>query len=147
MSPRRRKAEDVDVFAAVVRVMLRVGPAELTLSAIAAEAGLTAAALVQMLLARTLVKEHAGNLLPKRIQSLEGFLQHNGLVAVMESRIAPVCSSTCCACSTMRAPIGVTVISTPPRSKSCTPSSSSSFLIATDSVGWLTRQASAARPK
>jgi hypothetical protein len=29
MSPRRRKAEDADVFAAVVRVMLRVGPAEL----------------------------------------------------------------------------------------------------------------------
>ena len=47
MSPRRRKAEDADVFAAVVRVMLRVGPAELTLSAIAAEAGVTAGALVQ----------------------------------------------------------------------------------------------------
>src|SRR2546427_9612162 len=47
MSPRRRKAEDVDVFAALVRVMLRCGPAELTLGAIAAEAGLTAGALVQ----------------------------------------------------------------------------------------------------
>lgn len=47
MSPRRRKAEDADVFAAVVRVMLRVGPAELTLAAIAAEAGITAGALVQ----------------------------------------------------------------------------------------------------
>jgi AcrR family transcriptional regulator len=47
MSPRRRKAEDADVFAAVVRVMLRVGPAELTLGAIAAEAGVTAGALVQ----------------------------------------------------------------------------------------------------
>jgi AcrR family transcriptional regulator len=47
MSPRRRKAEDADVFAAMVRVMLRVGPAELTLSAIAAEAGVTASALVQ----------------------------------------------------------------------------------------------------
>ena len=47
MSPRRRKAEDTDVFAAMVRVMLRVGPAELTLGAIAAEAGLTAGALVQ----------------------------------------------------------------------------------------------------
>src|SRR3984893_3531741 len=47
MSPRRRKAEDADVFAAMVRVMLRVGPAELTLSAIAAEAGVTAGALVQ----------------------------------------------------------------------------------------------------
>ena len=47
MSPRRRKAEDADVFAALVRVMLRCGPAELTLRAIAAEAGVTAGALVQ----------------------------------------------------------------------------------------------------
>jgi len=47
MSPRRRKAEDADVFAALVRVMLRRGPAELTLRAIAAEAGITAGALVQ----------------------------------------------------------------------------------------------------
>jgi AcrR family transcriptional regulator len=47
MSPRRRKAEDADVFAALVRVMERVGPAELTLRAIAEEAGITAGALVQ----------------------------------------------------------------------------------------------------
>jgi AcrR family transcriptional regulator len=47
MSPRRRKAEDADVFAAMGRVMRRVGPAELTLGAIAAEAGVTAGALVQ----------------------------------------------------------------------------------------------------
>jgi AcrR family transcriptional regulator len=47
MSPRLRKAEDADVFAAMVRVMMRVGPAELTLSAIANEAGITAGALVQ----------------------------------------------------------------------------------------------------
>jgi AcrR family transcriptional regulator len=47
MSPRRRKAEDADVFAALVRVMHRRGPAELTLREIAAEAGLTAGALVQ----------------------------------------------------------------------------------------------------
>ena len=47
MSPRRRKAEDVDVFAALVRVMKRRGPAELTLRVIAAEAGVTAGALVQ----------------------------------------------------------------------------------------------------
>jgi AcrR family transcriptional regulator len=47
MSPRRRKAEDADVFAAMVRVMLRVGPAELTPSAIAAEAAVTPGALVQ----------------------------------------------------------------------------------------------------
>ena len=43
-----------------------------------------------MYLARTLVKDEAGRLLPKRIQSLEGFLQHNGVVAVMESRIVPL---------------------------------------------------------
>jgi len=47
MSPRRRKAEDLDVFAALVRVMLRRGPEELTLREVAAEAGLTAGALVQ----------------------------------------------------------------------------------------------------
>jgi AcrR family transcriptional regulator len=47
MSPRRRKAEDADVFAAVVRVMHRRGPAELTLREIGAEAGVTAGALVQ----------------------------------------------------------------------------------------------------
>jgi AcrR family transcriptional regulator len=47
MSPRRRKAEDADVFAAMVRVMLRVGPDKLTLAVIAREAGITAGALVQ----------------------------------------------------------------------------------------------------
>jgi AcrR family transcriptional regulator len=47
MSPRLRKAEDADIFAAMVRVMMRVGPADLTLSAIAKEAGITAGALVQ----------------------------------------------------------------------------------------------------
>jgi len=47
MRPRRRKAEDADVFAAMGRVMRRVGPAELTLGAIAKEAGVTAGALVQ----------------------------------------------------------------------------------------------------
>jgi len=47
MSPRRRKAEDADVFAALVRVMHRRGPAELTLREIGAEAGITAGALVQ----------------------------------------------------------------------------------------------------
>ena len=47
MSPRPRKASDADVFAAAVQVMGRVGPADLTLAAIAAEAGVTAGALVQ----------------------------------------------------------------------------------------------------
>src|SRR5215469_8137681 len=47
MSPRRRKAADLDVFAALVRVMMRRAPGELTLREVAAEAGVTAGALVQ----------------------------------------------------------------------------------------------------
>src|SRR3970040_890678 len=47
MSPRRRKAEDVEVFAALVRVMQRRGPAELMRREIAAEAGAPAGALLQ----------------------------------------------------------------------------------------------------
>jgi len=47
VSPRPRKASDDDVTAAAMRVMQRVGPGELTLAAIAHEAGVTAAALVQ----------------------------------------------------------------------------------------------------
>ena len=74
MSPRRRKAEDADVFAAMGRVMRRVGPAELTLGAIAAEAGVTAGALVQRFGSkRELILAHwrqaaagGGDLRPKR---------------------------------------------------------------------------------
>lgn len=47
MSPRPRKASDEEVLAAAQRVMQQVGPAELTLGRIAAEAGVTAGALVQ----------------------------------------------------------------------------------------------------
>lgn len=47
MSPRPRKASDDDIFEAAYRVMQRVGPHELTLAQIAAEAGVTAGALVQ----------------------------------------------------------------------------------------------------
>jgi AcrR family transcriptional regulator len=47
MSPRPRKATDEDVFEAAGRVMARVGPTRLTLADIAAEAGVTAGALVQ----------------------------------------------------------------------------------------------------
>lgn len=47
MSPRPRKASDDEVFAAALRAMSRLGPGELTLAAIAEEAGLTAGALVQ----------------------------------------------------------------------------------------------------
>ena len=47
MSPRPRKASDDEIFAAASRAMNRLGPGELTLAAIADEAGLTAGALVQ----------------------------------------------------------------------------------------------------
>jgi AcrR family transcriptional regulator len=47
MSPRPRKASDAEVFAAAHRAMSRLGPAQLTLGEIAAEAGLTPGALVQ----------------------------------------------------------------------------------------------------
>ena len=47
MSPRPRKVSDDEIHAAAYRTMARVGPGELTLAAIAAEAGVTAAALSQ----------------------------------------------------------------------------------------------------
>ncbi len=47
MSPRPRKASDEEVFVAAQRIMSRLGPAQWTLADIAAEAGLTAGALVQ----------------------------------------------------------------------------------------------------
>jgi AcrR family transcriptional regulator len=47
MSPRPRKASDEEVFTAAHRAMSRLGPAQLTLGEIAAEAGLTPGALVQ----------------------------------------------------------------------------------------------------
>jgi AcrR family transcriptional regulator len=47
MSPRPRKASDEEIFGAAYRAMTRLGPTELTLAAIAQEAGVTAGALVQ----------------------------------------------------------------------------------------------------
>jgi AcrR family transcriptional regulator len=47
VSPRPRKVSDQEVFAAAYRAMQRLGPGELTLAAIAAEAGVTAGALAQ----------------------------------------------------------------------------------------------------
>src|SRR5688500_6765014 len=47
LSPRPRKVDDLAIFAAMQRAMQRLGPSELTLEAIADEAGLTASALVQ----------------------------------------------------------------------------------------------------
>jgi AcrR family transcriptional regulator len=47
VSPRPQKVTDEQVYAAVYRVMQRVGPDELSLAAIAEEAGVTAGLLVQ----------------------------------------------------------------------------------------------------
>jgi AcrR family transcriptional regulator len=47
MSPRPQKVTDDDVFMATLRAMSRLGPGELTLAAIASEAGVTAGLLVQ----------------------------------------------------------------------------------------------------
>jgi AcrR family transcriptional regulator len=47
VSPRPRKVTDDQIFAAAYRAMQRLGPSELTLAAIATEAGVTAGALVQ----------------------------------------------------------------------------------------------------
>ena len=68
MSPRPRKVSDDEVFTAMIRVMGKVGPADLTLAAIADEAGITAGALVQrfgskhamMVAAARGAAEHAG---------------------------------------------------------------------------------------
>src|SRR6201995_6021462 len=63
------------------------------------------------------------------------------------SLICAACSITACAWRTISSAIGVTLTSLAPRSKMRTSSSSSSFLIETDSVGCETKHASAARPK
>jgi uncharacterized membrane protein YdjX (TVP38/TMEM64 family) len=53
-------------------------------------AGVTGAALAQMLVARRLAAGHHGSLLPKRTRAVEDFLTRHGRVAVMESRIVPL---------------------------------------------------------
>jgi uncharacterized membrane protein YdjX (TVP38/TMEM64 family) len=53
-------------------------------------AGVTGAALAQMLVARKLASGHHGNLLPERTRAVEDFLTRHGAVAVMESRIVPL---------------------------------------------------------
>jgi uncharacterized membrane protein YdjX (TVP38/TMEM64 family) len=52
-------------------------------------AGVTLAALAQMAVARHLAGEHAPRLIPRRIRGLDAFLERNGAIAVMESRIVP----------------------------------------------------------
>jgi uncharacterized membrane protein YdjX (TVP38/TMEM64 family) len=53
-------------------------------------AGVTAASLAQMFVARRLAAGHHGNLLPARTRVVEDFLTRHGAVAVMESRIVPL---------------------------------------------------------
>jgi uncharacterized membrane protein YdjX (TVP38/TMEM64 family) len=53
-------------------------------------AGVTAASLTQMAIARKLAGEHRGGLLPQRTRRVEQFLTDNGAVAVMESRLVPL---------------------------------------------------------
>jgi len=53
-------------------------------------AGVTAAALTQMFVARHLAAGHHGSLLPQRTRGVEEFLTEHGAVAVMESRIVPL---------------------------------------------------------
>jgi|SRR5215207_1376087 len=53
-------------------------------------AGVTAAALTQMFVARRLAAGHHGNLLPERTRAVEEFLARHGAVAVLESRIVPL---------------------------------------------------------
>lgn len=53
-------------------------------------AGVTCAALAQMAVSRRLAGEHAGALLPERTRAIERFIERNGIVAVMESRIVPL---------------------------------------------------------
>lgn len=100
---RRRKVEDADVFAAVVRVMRRRGPAELTLREIAREAGVTAGALVQrfgskraMLLAHARYAASTGNAglnvtTPQTSSPLEGLRKAAAMYASLaDSRRAAV---------------------------------------------------------
>ena len=53
-------------------------------------AGVTAASLTQMFIARRLAGGHHGSLLPGRTRAIEEFLTRNGAIAVMESRIVPL---------------------------------------------------------
>jgi uncharacterized membrane protein YdjX (TVP38/TMEM64 family) len=53
-------------------------------------AGVTAAGLAQMFVARRLAAGHHGRLLPQRVRPVEEFLTRHGAVAVMESRIVPL---------------------------------------------------------
>jgi uncharacterized membrane protein YdjX (TVP38/TMEM64 family) len=78
----------------VVAWIILAGAAGLLFGTVAgtalALAGVTAASLTQMAVARRLAGSHRGRLLPERTRRVENFLTENGAVAVMESRIVPV---------------------------------------------------------
>ena len=87
------------MFAALVRVMLRRGPAELTLREIAAEAGVTAGALVQRFGSkRKLLLAHAKH---AAATGDIGFGAPLGTRATSHCEISPTCTMTwrirCCA--------------------------------------------------
>ena len=87
MSPRPRKVSDEAVFEAAIRAMSRLAPADLTLAAIAAEAGITASALVQRFGSR----RDLLLLMSERLaQSTEGFItglleQHRSPLAALRA--------------------------------------------------------------
>ena len=87
MSPRPRKVSDDDVYAAAYRVMQRVGPADLTLDAIAREAGVTAGALVQRFGSKKHLQlalaEGAANWAPAFIEQLRE--QHKSPLAALRA--------------------------------------------------------------
>jgi uncharacterized membrane protein YdjX (TVP38/TMEM64 family) len=78
----------------VVAWIILAGAAGLLFGTVAgtalALAGVTAASLTQMAVARRLAGSHRGRLLPERTRRVENFLTENGAVAVMESRIVPL---------------------------------------------------------
>jgi AcrR family transcriptional regulator len=87
MSPRRPKVSDEEIFAAAGRVMSRVGPAQLMLADIAAEAGLTAGALVQRFGSRRdlllAVSAHAAETTPSMFDELRA--AHASPLAVLRA--------------------------------------------------------------
>jgi AcrR family transcriptional regulator len=87
---RRKKIPDSDVFDAMVRVMLRAGPDELTLAAIAAEAGLTAGALVQRFGSkRELMLAHAGHVAATGDVGLEPAPRARSALAAIRNTVEP----------------------------------------------------------
>ena len=85
MSPRPKKVADDAVFAAAARAMTRLAPGELTLAAIAAEAGVTAAALSQRFGSKrqllVAVAEHAAAIAGAAVRAL-GSRHRSPLAAV-----------------------------------------------------------------